>query len=73
METDDIKELIVWMKKQKVQHFKINGVEVTFSPMALVENYMPNDVGLGESKDDVAREPVPEDLYSDPMLYASTR
>lgn len=73
MEIDQIKELVTWMKKQKVQHFKVNGLEVAFSGMAMVENSEDPDVdSKGPQTSGGSSPQEAEDIYKDPMLYAST-
>lgn len=38
MEYDQIKELVLFMKKQQVQQFEVDGLAVVFSPEAFFEN-----------------------------------
>lgn len=35
---NEIKEFIVWAKQEKIARLKVEGVEVEFSPMALVDS-----------------------------------
>ena len=70
-EAKNIKELVTFMKENKVQHFKMDGIEVLFSQLALMgpENIkpgQPSNPSLDyEPKSDV------DDVYSNPMTYAA--
>jgi len=44
MTTEEIKEFILWAKSEKVASFKLEGIEVEFSPLALVDKtFYPED------------------------------
>jgi len=44
MTTAEIKEFILWAKSEKIASFKLEGIEVEFSPLALVDKtFYPED------------------------------
>lgn len=72
VEAKNIKDLVTFMKANKVQHFKAEGIEVLFSSVAL---YGGTDLTSGKPGNpslDLEPKPSVEDIYQDPMLYASS-
>ena len=61
MTIDEIKDLVLFMKREQVSEFKINDIAVIFSGAAVLGT-LPSEIESTSS----------EDIEDDELLYAST-
>ena len=62
IDIEERKDFILWAKAQKIQSFKLDDLEVNFSPMAFVPEYIdgPSEEPSNDPKYDI--KDVDEDL-----------
>lgn len=69
----ELKDLLIWAKKEKISAIKIGDIEVHFNNLAFLDNNIeiPKDVKIEDLVDDEKPE-NPVDIDDDPDLYLSS-
>lgn len=74
--TEELKNLIIWCKQQKIKSVKLNGIEFEISEISFIqeENVNPLKETTGEYNTDtlIDTDKTQEDWENDPDLFHST-
>lgn len=65
---DELKDLIRWVKQEGVSSFKVDGIEVHFTALAVLPKYLQNDI-----KDEPPQSEEELKKLEDELLFHSAR